>query len=136
MFGPVSEGMRLFKRNSKVAIVGYSENPKRVTQKITQYLLSEGNHVTGINPNLTGESCQIPIKPSLAKLDEAVDIIQVFRNSLALAELADEILELSWQPQIVWCQQGVVDMLFQERLEEAGLPVVMDACPYALRSYL
>ena len=137
MFGPVSEGMRLFKSGATVAVVGYSENPSRVSLKVIQYLLREGNRITGINPNLKeAKITGIPIKKSLAELEHPVDIIQVFRNSAALIGLADEIIALPWTPKLVWCQQGVVDLVFQGRLEQIGIAVVMDACPYALRSYL
>jgi len=137
MFGPVSEGMRLFRSGASVAVVGYSEKPHRVSFKITRYLLDEGNRVTGINPNLLQAlKTDIPMKNNLAELAEPVDIIQVFRNSAVLSALADEILELKWTPKMVWCQQGVVDVVFQKRLEQYGISVVMDACPYALRSFL
>ncbi len=137
MFGPVSEGMRLFRSGASVAIVGYSEKPHRVSYKVTQYLLQEGNRVTGVNPNVAeAPKTGIPMKTSLADLGEPVDIIQVFRNSARLSALADEILELKWTPKMVWCQQGVVDLVFQKRLEQYGISVVMDACPYALRSFL
>lgn len=136
MFGPISEGMRLFRSGASVAVVGYSEKPHRVSHKVTSYLLGEGNKLTGINPNLGGSETKIPVVKQLADLKVAVDIIQVFRNSIYLSELAGEILDLPWKPQLIWCQQGVVDLIFQQRLERAGIPVVMDACPYALRSYL
>lgn len=136
MFGPVSEGMRLFKKGSNVAVVGYSEKPSRAVVKVTEYLIREGNRVTGVTPNLSeAHATEIPIKRCLSDLDQQ-DIIQVWRNSAALPQLAEEIKRLSWKPKLVWCQQGVVDIYFQEELERVGIPVVMDACPYALRSYL
>jgi len=137
MFGPISEGMRMFREKSSVAVVGYSEKPHRIVRKITDYLIEEGNRVTGINPHYNAEAnSKIPVRSSLADLESAVDVIQVFRNSNALPDLAKEILALPWRPKLVWCQQGVVDMHFQQALERAGIMVVMDACPYALRSYL
>lgn len=136
MFGPVSEGMRLFRKKASVAVVGYSEKQSRVSHKITKYLLHEGNPVVGINPNANGLANGITVRNRLSDLDDPVDIIQVFRNSSHLQDLAEEILALSWKPKMVWCQQGVVDMVFQQRLEKKGIPVVMDACPYALRSFL
>jgi len=137
MFGPVSEGMRLFKNCSHVAVVGYSEKPERVVSKVTQYLISEGNRITGVNPNLTeAKENKIPIKARLADIEGATDVIQIFRNSAALPQLAREIRALSWRPKLVWCQQGVIDLNFQREMEKAGILVVMDACPYALRSFL
>jgi len=136
MFGPVSEGMRLFRMKASVAVVGYSEKPERVSHRIAKYLAQEGNSIVGVNPNVTESVNGVAVRPALGQLSEPVDIIQVFRNSASLPALADEILALSWKPKMVWCQQGVVDVVFQRRLEKAGIPVVMDACPYALRSFL
>lgn len=137
MFGPVSEGMRLFRSRSRIAVVGYSENPHRVVMKVTKYLLGEGNTIIGVNPNLTkAEKLDIPVVANIGALDAPADIIQVFRKSDALPDLAKEIIELSWKPRMVWCQQGVLHIPFQEFLERHGIAVVMDACPYALRSFL
>lgn len=136
MYGPVSDGMRLFRTGVTVAVVGYSDKPHRVSHKITRFLANEGNHIIGINPNIENPNSPFPVFSHLLDLKEPVDIVQVFRNCAALQELADEILALAWKPKLVWCQQGVVDMVFEERLRKAGIPVVMDACPYALRSYL
>lgn len=137
MFGPVSEGMRIFKKKGSVAVVGYSDKPHRIVKRITQFLLDQGNPVVGINPRLAkGHNEEIAVRSSLKDLADPVEIIQVFRNSSALGELGEEILSLGWRPKMVWCQQGVVDFIFQRRLEKMGIPVVMDACPYALRSFL
>lgn len=137
MFGPVSEGMRIFKKKGSVAVIGYSNKPHRVAGKISQFLVEQGNPVVGVNPRLAGEEqSKIPVHSSLGELPSPVEIIQVFRNSSALPALGEEILNLKWRPKLVWCQQGVVDFIFQRRLEKVGIPVVMDACPYALRSFL
>ena len=137
MFGPVSEGMRIFHKKGSVAIVGYSDKPQRIVTKITQFLIDQGNPVIGINPRLAHEENNpIAVHASLKDLNEPVEIIQIFRNSTALPAIGEEILNLSWRPKLVWCQQGVVDFLFQRRLEKKGILVVMDACPYALRSFL
>lgn len=137
MFGPVSEGMRLFRKGSNVAVVGYSEKTSRAVCKVTKYLLDEGNKITGVTPRMDiAATTGVLIKHSLAELETEQDIIQVWRNSAALPQLAEEIKKLPWKPKLVWCQQGVVDILFQEELEKVGIPVVMDACPYALRSFL
>lgn len=137
MFGPVSEGMRLFRAGSSVAILGYSEDPKRVVNKITDYLTEEGCRIIGVNPKyVDNHQRPITVVAKLSDLEKPVDIIQIFRKSRSLPDIADEILALPWKPKMVWCQQGVVDILFQEQLERARIEVVMDACPYALRSYL
>jgi len=137
MFGPVSEGMRLFKNGAKIAVVGYSEAPHRVVVKVARYLCDEGNQIVGINPGLArAEKLDIEIKPNLKALDGPVDIIQIFRKSSALPEIGREILALPWKPKMIWCQQGVMDIMFGEDMERHGISVVMDACPYALRSFL
>ena len=137
MFGPVSEGMRLFKSGAKIAVLGYSEAPHRVVVKVVSYLRDEGNRIVGVNPGLArARKLDIPIKASLGDLEEAVDIIQVFRKSSALPGIGREVLALPWRPTMIWCQQGVIDIMFGEEMERHGISVVMDACPYALRSFL
>jgi hypothetical protein len=127
--------MALFHAKCSVAVLGYSENHLRASHKIALYLKSEGNEVIGVNPKWSDCSC-LPVVPSLQALPKPVDIIQVFRNRNLLMSVAEDILALSWRPKLVWCQQGIYDFSFMDRLEEEGIPVVMDACPYALRTYL
>ena len=95
-----------------------------------RYLLSEGYHVVPINPGQAGKDIlgQVTIA-SLAELPSTVDLIDVFRASHAIPALADEILALSWKPKAVWMQLEVRDDASAQRLEDAGIKVVMNRCP-------
>jgi len=84
-------------------------------------------------------------RPTLARvadLASAPDVIDVFRRSSAIPELADELLALppALRAPVVWLQTGIRHDEAAERLVEGGYNVVQDRClgvyrRRALRSY-
>ncbi|MBB5751151.1 CoA-binding protein [Prosthecomicrobium pneumaticum] len=113
-----------------IAVIGASANPSRPVHGVMAYLIRSGYAVTPINPGLAGQAIHgRTVVGRLADLAEPVDMIDVFRNSDAIAALADEILALPWRPKTVWLQLGIRNDAAAERLEAAGIQVVMDRCP-------
>jgi len=55
-----------------------------------------------------------------------IDIVDVFRRSEYVPALLDDLLVV--QPKLVWLQVGIRHDEVAERLEAAGIPVVMDRC--------
>jgi predicted CoA-binding protein len=55
-----------------------------------------------------------------------VDIVDVFRRSDHVAEIADAAIER--RVKFFFMQQGVMDPTADRRLEAAGIPVAMDRC--------
>jgi predicted CoA-binding protein len=70
-----------------------------------------------------GESCYA----DLASIPEAVEIVDVFRRSEFVAEVAEQAIAKG--ARILWCQLGVIDLDAARRAQAAGLTVVMDRCP-------
>jgi hypothetical protein len=66
----------------------------------------------------------------LASVPESFDIVDVFRRSEKLVELADEILALppGRRPRVVWMQTGIRNDIAAAKLAEAGIQVVQDHC--------
>jgi predicted CoA-binding protein len=113
-----------------IALVGASPNEARPSHGVMRFLLSKGYKVTPINPGQAGkEILGRKVSASLADLAEPADMIDVFRASDAIAALTDEILALSWKPKAVWMQLAIRDDAAAQRLEAAGVKVVMDRCP-------
>jgi uncharacterized protein len=52
--------------------------------------------------------------------------VNVFRRSEYVPALLDDLLAV--RPRLVWLQVGIRDDPTAERLEAAGIPVVMDRC--------
>jgi Predicted CoA-binding protein len=55
-----------------------------------------------------------------------IDIVDIFRRSEFVPALLDDLLAV--RPRLVWMQVGVRDEATAQRLEAAGIPVVMDRC--------
>ena len=66
---------------------------------------------------------------TLAAVDRAIDMVDVFRAADALPALVEEVLAMRPRPSVLWTQLGVVDVAAGARAEAAGLTVVMDRCP-------
>lgn len=114
-----------------IGIVGIKDGkrPDAPAFTIPSMLAEQGYRVLGINP-MVSEALGQPVLPSLAMLGERVDVLDVFRRSEAIAELADEILALpeALRPGTVWLQSGIRHDASAERLAAAGIDVVQDAC--------
>jgi len=111
-----------------IAVVGLSPNPARPSHFVAAYLQQVGYRVVPIRPGLDvvrGE----PAFPNLTAAREVVgplDVIDIFRRSETIPEIADELLAI--RPALVWMQVGVHHEATAARLEAAGIPVVMDRC--------
>ncbi|WP_171522111.1 CoA-binding protein, partial [Acinetobacter pittii] len=66
---------------------------------------------------------------SLAAVPEAVDMVDIFRNSDAAGAVVDEALTLDPKPQVIWMQLTVRNDAAAAHAEAAGLKVVMNRCP-------
>ena len=107
------------------AVVGWSPNPGRDSNRVASFLESRGYRVIRVNPNACDEhpDCH----PHLAAIAEPVDVVDIFRRSEAAGAHVDEAVAIGAGS--VWMQLGVLDPAAAARAEAAGLDVVMDRCP-------
>lgn len=96
---------------------------------IPQMVAARGRRVIPVNPRLERALGQ-PAFPDLAAVPEQFDLVDVFRRSEAIPELADQILALPAErrPRVVWLQSGIRHDEAAERLAAAGIDVVQDRC--------
>ena len=64
---------------------------------------------------------------SLENVDKKIDMVQVFRRSEALYEVAEEAIKVG--AKVLWAQIGVFNEDAAKLAEDAGLKVVMNRCP-------
>lgn len=108
-----------------IAVVGLSPNPSRTSFMVSEAMQKAGYRIIPVNPQadeVLGEKSYA----SLSYIPEPVDIVNVFRRSEFLPELAEEFLKMD--APVFWTQLDVVDEAVFEKLTDAGRTVIMDRC--------
>ncbi len=112
-----------------IAVVGFSENPARPSHAVARYLQQAGYRVLPVNPGLAGQAFLGEIvRPDLAGITEAVDMIDIFRRSEAVPPVVEAALARWPGLQTIWMQIGVVHAAAAARAEARGVRVIQDRC--------
>src|SRR6202158_5028377 len=118
-------------RPTTVAVLGCSDNPERDSLRIAKLLKTRGFKVIPVNPQLDPEALRTEqdekCYPDLASIPEPVEIVDVFRRSEFLPEIAEAAIAKN--ARVLWCQLGVIHLDAARRAQKAGLTVIMDRCP-------
>lgn len=117
--------LRILETYRRIAMVGLSSNPFRPSHYAAIYLLSEGYDVIPVNPR-EKEILGRESYPSLAAIPGGVEIVDIFREPVAVPPIVDEAIAIG--AKVIWMQLGVIDEPSAERARNAGLEVVMDRC--------
>jgi uncharacterized protein len=113
-----------------IAVVGASPNPARPSNEVLGYLVAKGFETYPVNPFHAGGLIRgRPTYARLADVPAIVDMVDVFRNSVAAGGAVDEALAIDPLPQVIWMQLGVVNEEAAERARAKGVTVVMNRCP-------
>lgn len=108
-----------------IAVVGLSDNPERTSYQVSEAMQKAGYKIIPVNPKVDevlGEKAYA----RLSDIEEKIDIINVFRRSEFLPEIAKEALKTDCK--VFWAQQGVVNEKAYHLLKENGFTVIMDLC--------
>lgn len=113
-----------------IAMVGASANDVRPSYFVLKYLLGKGFSVFPINPGQAGKEILGRMTYArLADVPEPIDMVDVFRGSVAVPGIVEEVLLLDPLPKVIWMQLGVRNDEAAARAEAAGIKVVMNRCP-------
>jgi len=119
---PISE---ILKHARNIAVVGLSSSPLRPSHGVAAYMQTQGYRIIPVNPNIE-ESLGQQAYPSLLKVPDKIDIVNIFRRSDAVAEVVDQAIQL--KVPAIWMQEGVIDEKAAAKARAAGIFVVMDRC--------
>ena len=111
-----------------IAMVGASGDKTKFSYGVLRVLHETGYDMVPINPSpaLT-EIRGLKVFDTLADVDRPIDMVQVFRRSEELYDIAQEAIDVG--AKVLWGQIGVYDDRAAKLAEDAGLTVVMDRCP-------
>src|SRR5579864_9395720 len=128
---PDNEIRAILARPTTVAVVGCSDDPARDSLRIAKLLKTRGFKVIPVNPQLDAEALRKELGekcyPDLASIPEPVEIVDVFRRSEFVPQIAEAAIAKG--ARVLWCQLGVIHLDAARRAQKAGLTVLMDRCP-------
>ena len=111
-----------------IAMVGASPDPTKFSYGVLRVLHEQGFNMIPISPRPGLDEIRgMTVYPSLEKVDQPIDMVQVFRNSNALYGVAEEAVAAG--AKVLWGQIGVFNEDAAKLAEDAGLKVVMNKCP-------
>ncbi|WP_394232267.1 CoA-binding protein [Niallia oryzisoli] len=123
---PTRDEIREILKNAKrIAVVGLSDNPERTSYMVSKAMQDAGYEIIPVNPKGV-EILGVQSVKSLKEIEGHVDIVNVFRRSEHLPEVAREFDEID--ADIFWAQQGLENEEAYQFLKEKGYTVVMDRC--------
>ena len=121
--------IRTILQNTKtIALVGASNKVQRASYRVMAFLQNKQYRVIPVNPRLAGnELLGETVYGSLADIPDAIDMVDIFRNSEAVGLIIEEAIQVS--PKVIWMQLDVINKEAAEKAENAGIQVIMDRCP-------
>ena len=108
-----------------IAIVGMSSKKSRASYNVAAYLKRNGYKIYPVNPNeskILGMKCY----PSLLDINDKVDVVNVFRESSAVPQIAEDSLKI--KAQYMWLQLGVISFEGLEKAGKGGIISIADLC--------
>ncbi|AIM15051.1 MULTISPECIES: CoA-binding protein [Neobacillus] len=115
----------ILKKAKRIAVVGLSDNPARTSYQVSEVMQKAGYEIIPVNPTIE-ESLGVKAVASLKDIEGPVDIVNVFRRSEQLYDVAKEFDEIDCN--VFWAQQGLVNEEAYHFLKEKGYTVIMDRC--------
>lgn len=109
-----------------IAVVGCSSTPGKSAHEVPAYLLDRGYDVIPVNL-FADEIFGRPAADTLSDVDEAIDVVCIFRPSEEVAGVVDEALARE-DVNAIWMQKGIRDDEAAERAVADGRRVVQDRC--------
>ncbi|PDZ19901.1 CoA-binding protein [Bacillus cereus] len=115
----------VLKKSKTIAVVGLSDKPERTSYMVSKAMQDAGYRIIPVNPTVD-EVLREKAVSSLKDIKEHVDIVNVFRRSEFLMDVAKEFVEID--ADVFWAQLGVQDEDTYKFLKEKDYTVIMDRC--------
>ncbi|HOB00254.1 MAG TPA: CoA-binding protein [Casimicrobium huifangae] len=119
----------LFTTAKTIAVVGLSDNPSRPSFEVAQVMQRAGFRIIPVNPRAAGQSILgEPCVGALSEIAVPVDIVDCFRRSEEMVEVARAVAAMSLKPKVLWMQIGVMNEEAAQIARNAGIAVVQNHC--------
>ena len=116
---------KILRKSKTIAVVGMSPNSSRISHQIGVYLHNAGYNVIPVYPGIDNVA-GIPAYSSLEEIPGHIDIVNVFRRPEFVMDVAQSVVEIG--ADVLWLQEGIINLGAKEFAEAHGISVVMDRC--------
>ncbi|MCK4045341.1 CoA-binding protein [Streptococcus suis] len=116
-------------KNAKtIAVVGLSSREETAAYRVSKLMQEAGYKIIPVNPKAAdGTILGELVYSSLAEIDQSIDIVDVFRRSEFLPEVAQEFIQSN--AKVFWAQLGLESQEAEKLLRQAGRnDIVMNKC--------
>ncbi|HEL2406381.1 TPA: CoA-binding protein [Streptococcus suis] len=116
-------------KNAKtIAVVGLSSREETAAYRVSKLMQEAGYKIISVNPKAAGGTILGElVYSSLAEIDQPIDIVDVFRRSEFLPEVAQEFIQSN--AKVFWTQLGLESQESEKLLRQAGRnDIVMNKC--------
>lgn len=116
------------KQSKTIAVVGLSSREETAAYRVSKLMQEAGYKIIPVNPKAAGSTILgETVYASLLEIDQPVDIVNVFRRSEFLADVAREFVQTD--AKIFWAQLGLESQEAEDVLRQAGRnDIVMNKC--------
>jgi predicted CoA-binding protein len=115
----------ILKKAKRIAVVGLSNNPERTSYQVSEAMQKAGYEIIPVNPTID-EALGVKAVASLKEIEGHIDIVNVFRRSEQLFDVAKEFDEID--ADVFWAQLGLENEEAYEFLKNKGYTVIMNRC--------
>ena len=112
----------------KVAVIGMSKNSSKAAHYVPKYLSDNGYDIIPVNPTteeILGKKCY----DSVSKVDEEIEIVDIFRPSDQVLPFVQEAIKK--KPKVIWLQEGIHNAEAEELARKHGIKVIFNRCMLA-----
>ena len=116
------------KEAKTIVVVGLSNREETAAYRVSRIMQDAGYRIIPVNPRSAGETILgETVYASLKDIPLSIDIVNVFRRSEFLPDVAREFIETD--AKIFWAQLGLESQEAEEILRQAGRDqIVMNRC--------
>jgi len=121
----------ILEKYKNIAVVGFSDNPDRDSNRIAFYMKNNGYNIVGINPKLEGKEIEgIKCYSHLKDVPEKINIVNIFRLPIAVPGVVEESIKLENKPEVIWTQLGIFNEAAKKLAEDNGFIFIENKCLY------
>ena len=117
----------ILSQNKIIAMIGVSQDLKKTSTIVMKYMQKYGYKVIPVNPSSKGKIILgEKVYESLDKIENTVDIVNVFRPSEEALSLAKDTIKIG--AKVFWLQLGIKNLAAKKLVEANNIHYIENKC--------